>query len=47
MLCYHKEAFTLGIVGALFIVAIITIFEDVIREWVGKVKSFFFLDFIF
>jgi len=39
MLCYHKEYFALGIVGALFIVAVIHIFEDVIWGWFERVKE--------
>jgi len=35
-LCYHKEAFAVGIVTALFIVAIIHIFEDVIEDWLKR-----------
>lgn len=31
-LCYHKEAFALGMVTALFIVAIIHIFESIIGD---------------
>jgi len=39
MLCYHKEAFALGLVSALFIVAIIHLFEDVILEWLDGVRE--------
>jgi len=42
MLCYHKEYFALGLVGALFIVAIFHLFENVIGEWLVKVKEFIF-----
>ena len=31
-LCYHKEAFAIGMVTTLFIVAIIHIFEDIIGD---------------
>jgi len=41
LLCYHKEYFALGLVGALFIFAIIILFEDVIREWFRKVRGIF------
>ena len=40
MLCYHKEIFALGLISTLFIVAIITIFESVIREWLGRFIKF-------
>jgi len=36
MVCYHKEAFAIGIVTALFIVAIIHIFEGVIGDWLRR-----------
>jgi len=36
MVCYHKEAFAVGMVTALFIVAIIHIFEDVIGGWLRR-----------
>jgi len=39
MLCYHKEYFALGLVSALFIVAIIHIFEDVIVVFWERVRE--------
>jgi len=36
MPCYHKEAFAIGIIAALFIVAIIHIFEDIVKNWLRR-----------
>jgi len=41
MLCYHKEYFALGLIGALFILAILHLFEDVIGEWIERIRMFF------
>jgi len=40
MLCYHKEYFALGLVSALFIVAILHIFEGVIGGWIERIRGF-------
>ena len=39
-LCYHKEVFALGLISALFIFAILTLFEDVIGKWFEEFKKF-------
>jgi len=41
LFCYHKEAFALGLVGALFILTIIHIFEDVIWDTFRRIKGVF------
>ena len=38
-LCYHEEYFALGFLSAFFIFAIVTLFEDFIGEWFGKVRG--------
>jgi len=32
MLCYHKEAFAVGFLGAFFIFAIVTLFEELLKN---------------
>ncbi len=39
MLCHHKEAFALGFLSAFFILAVITLFEDVIEKWTEEFKK--------
>jgi hypothetical protein len=39
MLCYHKEYFALGFLSAFFIFAIVTLFEDVIKRWIERIKK--------
>lgn len=39
MLCYHEEYFALGFLSALFIFAIVTLFEDVIEKWAEEFKK--------
>jgi len=41
MLCYHKEAFALGFLSAFFIFAIITLFEDALKNVVEKIRRAF------
>ena len=40
MLCYHEEYFALGFLSALFIFAVVTLFEDVIHRWFEEFKKF-------
>jgi len=39
MLCYHKEAFALGFLGAFFIFAIITLFEDALKSTFERIQK--------
>ena len=36
MLCYHKEYFTLGFLGAFFIFVVVSLFEDVIGKGIKR-----------
>ena len=37
--CYHKEIFGAGIIVAYFTFAIITMFEEVIKNWLKRLVS--------
>ena len=37
-LCYHEEYFALGFLSAFFIFAIMTLFEDWIKDVIRKLK---------
>ncbi|MCK5624788.1 hypothetical protein KAI04_03020 [Candidatus Pacearchaeota archaeon] len=39
-LCYYKEVFASGLIVALMILAVLTLFGDVIREWRRKFIKF-------
>lgn len=41
MLCYHKEAFTLGLISALFVIEIVVLFENVIESIWERIRRIF------
>jgi len=38
-LCYHKEAFVVGVLSAFFIFAIVTLFEDALKDVIRKLNK--------
>ena len=38
-LCYYKETFTLGFISALFVFAMMTIFEDFVKCVIMKIRK--------
>ena len=39
-ICYHKEYFALGMIGALVFFSIVVLFEDAINRWLEEFKKF-------
>jgi len=39
MLCYHKEAFTLGFLSAFFIFAMLTLFEEPLKSIFERIRK--------
>ena len=40
-ICYHEEYFALGFLSAFFVFAIVTLFEDCIKDIFGRIRKLF------